>query len=201
MYVSVSELKAEGVDPDVTNSRINSSILLAQSYIDKMTRQWFEPREMTVLLDGGRTVFFLPLFCISLSEVKIDDELLTADDYYLYNRYYPDDRMNPKIRFARKTTKGFQNISLKGYFGYVESDSSTPLDIKKICKKMALVETKQMSDSERRDLIDRGRIIEEETDGHRYKLEAINSTNEFTGDAEIDSILRAYRAPIGIGLA
>jgi hypothetical protein len=198
MYVTVQEVIDECGEG--SPERIKDAILLAQQYIEKVTGQWFETRELTMLIDGrGQTTEFLPVFAYSISSIKESDVELDTDEFYVYNRYFPDDRKNPKIVFTSALSIGRQNLSITGMFGYVESDKTTPILIKKVCKKLALTEIGLLSDGDRRDAIDRGRIIEETTDGHSYTLASVASTGGATGDAEIDQVLMMYKAPIWIG--
>lgn len=200
MYVTIEELTAEGAEG--TDDRKTNAIVLAQSYIDKMTGQWFDKKSKTIKFDGkSQSLLFLPFFAISISKIEVDDSEISEDDYVLYNRFYPDDRNNPKIKFEYNLPKGSLNISITGDFGYVEEDESTPAQIKKICLLLALNEVGELSDTSRRDVIDRGRIIEEDTDGHSYKLSDVFSSGGFTGDPEIDAVLRAYQSPMKIGVA
>lgn len=197
MYTDVQDVTAEC--SDASPARIKSAILLAEKYIERMTGQWFELRSTTMKFDGrGSKLLQLPVFAFDISEITIDDSALSADDFTLYNRFMPDDRENPKIIFASKMSGGNLNVEITGRFGYVESDESTPLLIQKVCNKLAIVEANLLSDEDRNDVIARGRVIEEETDEHMYKLSALTASGTFTGDSEIDQVLVTYRKPLGV---
>ena len=43
------------------------------------------------------------------------------------------------------------------------------------------------------------RVIEEWTDGHKYKLADLSASGSLTGDLEVDNILIEYSRPIDIG--
>lgn len=195
MYVTHDEMQKEGID--APSARLDNTIALAQNYIELMTGQFFELKTMTMKFDGGKKVLFLPVFAYSLTGITIDGDSLDEDDYTLYNRFTPDDRFNPKVIFKTKPVSGNLNIELTGEFGFVESDGSTPEQIKKVCKKLVIHEIPQLTDDAGNDYLDRSRIVEEDTDGHSYRLSEIVGTGQFTGDPEIDRILSSYQAPIG----
>ena len=64
MYCSVEDLRACGVtDEQADDAKLESLIKLSCGYIDTMTRQWFEPRELEIKLDGhGGKILKLPVF-------------------------------------------------------------------------------------------------------------------------------------------
>ena len=199
MYVSVEEAIAEGAEG--SPSRIKKAIMLAQAYIEKMTGQWFELRNKTLYFGGkNQKTLFLPIFVYSISQLLINDSEVDADNYILYNSILlPDDRNNPKIVFDYNISKGTRNIAITGDVGYIDDDESTPVLIKNICIKLALNHILPLSDPERSDGIDRSRIIKETTDGHSYELGQLASAGGYTGDPEIDAVLRSHQAPIKIG--
>ena len=196
MYVTVEEVEDEGEEG--TSERITKAIMLAQAYIERMTGQWFELRNKTLYFDGkDKKTLFLPIFVYSISQIMINDS--EVDDYTLYNGFFPDDRYNPKIVFAYKTSKGRRNVAITGQIGFVDENQETPVLIKNICIKLALNHIKTLADPERTDGIDRSRIVKETTDGHSYELGQLASAGGYTGDPEIDAVLRSHQAPIKIG--
>lgn len=53
-YALVSDLRAEGVTAaEATDARLMRLIRLASQYVDRMTGRFFEPRPMTLALDGS----------------------------------------------------------------------------------------------------------------------------------------------------
>jgi hypothetical protein len=210
MYIDIDYLVKEGLtEAAQQTSRATMAIQMAQQYIEKMTEQFFEKTVKTLLLDGeGTSTILLPIFCIDITTLKIhtyniygvpeweDIDPEDAEDYVLYNRFFPDDRVNPKIEMTFDVQKGKQNIQIIGNFGYVESDESTPLLIKKICAKLAMHEFEILMSSDRGDDRQRARILEEKTDGHSYKLGECMIAGIYTGDPEIDSVLIHYKRPI-----
>jgi len=203
-YCFPGDLEDEGIGITDTD-RINDSIAKAGALIDLLTGQWFELRTKTFIYDGGQKIYFLPLFCNEITSLKVDSKELTTG-FYLYNRFNPDDRENPKIKFDSKVTAGNMILSISGQFGYVEEDETTPLQIKQICTKLAIGYIGKMEDLGEGygDIVNRGRIKKEVTDGHSYDLDSMlanGSMGALTGDTEIDTILTQYRKPIDIEVA
>jgi hypothetical protein len=200
-YCDPTDLANEGVDIS-DSARIQTSITKACEYIDLMTGQWFELRAKDFTLDGGQKIYFLPVFCNSISSINVDGAILSEDDYTLYNRFSPDDRENPKIKFISKVIAGDLNLIISGDFGYVTSLGETPGPINHICTKLAIGYIGHMGeeDPEYRDIIDRGRVVKEVTDRHSYDLgKLIEAGGLITGDPEIDNTIAMYRKPIDIG--
>lgn len=192
-YVTVQNMRDEGLSDTVKypDGQVQLAIDLASQYIDRTTRQWFESRSLTVLLDGqGSDRLFLPVPVITLAELYINlrfdaSEVLPAADYVVYNgRSLPDDRYNPKVELVnmrrslfqvgslsygkRVFMKGKRNQKLVGAFGFTEADNSTPKMIQRACKKMALrfVDKLAENGTGTTGSTNSGTVIGESTDGH-----------------------------------
>jgi hypothetical protein len=116
-YCTLAEMRAEGLtDPPYSDAWIESKITLASRYIDKQTRRFFEPRDLTLRVDGeGGTALRLRHPIISISAVNLILELGTGydtqevdlDDLVIYNRHLtqglidPDDRVTPRLETYR----------------------------------------------------------------------------------------------------
>ena len=152
MYATVADLRAEGVtEVAASDSRIESLIALAGSYIERITGRFFEPREMELTVDGmGGRVLPLGHPIIAVDAVLIDSSPFSTADtpidpslYRVYNRHLtqgmvlPDDRDNPKLEFvgggelaaAGLDTglvwpRGQQNVLVRGVFGYTDPDNT-----------------------------------------------------------------------------
>jgi hypothetical protein len=104
--------------------------------------------------------------------------------------------------------KGRQNQEIKGTFGYVEEDGSTPKLIKRALTLLVIEKlTRPAYSGSAGPSVPPpilGTVIEEETDGHRLKYsQEAQATRNFglsgiTNDPEILDIVKLYRAPIGI---
>lgn len=209
MYATKAELIAEGAPADISDERATRAIQLASDYIDLMTGQWFEDRAIDYMTNGtGQRMIFLPVFVRAVQSITVDSSLLDQSEYTVYNRFFPDDRRNPKIEFANPLPSGRLNVKISGTFGYVDkkvveqaTSYVTPEQIKKICLMLALGEVDTLSSDSRRDIIDRGRIKEEQTDRHSYTLSDVLGAGAYTGVPEIDQVLIAFRKPLGVGMA
>jgi len=202
-YCEIADIRAEGITQEIMPAgEVTKLINLACDYIDKVTGQWFEARQKIIKLDGrGGEILQLPVFLIRPELIRIDG--VTIDDYILYNRISPeDDRKYPKIYRELKWPKGIQNIWIKGQWGYVEEDGSTPLLIKRAAIKLFLYNFPALNDAEAQEEKNlQGKIRLERTDGHEYELfenasSTANSGNSLlTGDDEIDGILKYFMKP------
>lgn len=151
LYALPSDLRAEGVTVGMASDvRLYQSILLASKQFEQFTRQFFEPRYLTLALDGNGSVavlldqpiialdeLFFASITLFLSELPID-----ATAYRVYNRHLaglmtPDDRLNPRLELygiedyvatwalqGARFPRGKQNVSVKGVFGFTDPDGS-----------------------------------------------------------------------------
>lgn len=157
-YATVAQVRLEGSIPSsgigaVSDARIVAQIELASRMIDRYTRRWFNPRPMTMRLDGdGRRGIMIGPPIISISGITIlgvDTDTvrpIDASSYRVYNRHLsglldPDDRQNPMIELTSvdaryehgliessfeiyRWPEGTQNLEISGVFGYTEADGS-----------------------------------------------------------------------------
>jgi hypothetical protein len=118
-YALVSDLRAEGVtEADATDVRLARLLRLASQYVDRMTGRFFEPRALTLAVDGsgGRAQLLgHPIICVR--EVKLIVALaaelgelpVTPSSFRVYNRHLiqgltdPDDRENPRLEFFHES--------------------------------------------------------------------------------------------------
>lgn len=223
-YVTVEDVRAVGVPDPPTDEEVEAKILLWSQLVDRITRQFFEPRDGTYETDGNdSSVMFLPIPIITCTAVYANDDFTTpvsSDRYRVYNSRGPitDDRKNPKIslhgsgdiftstpRYRSIFAKGSRNQRVVGTWGYTESDGSTPAAIKHAVLKLV-----------RRDLMAGvgttpgtppdppvgGVVIMEITDGHTIQYANTSpvtgrpGTSACTGDIEVDKILELYKGPI-----
>jgi hypothetical protein len=118
-YALVSDLRAEGVSAsEATDARLARLIRLASRYIDRMTGRFFEPRPMTLTLDGsGGRILLLGHPIIAVRDVtllvampvEVGELPVTPDFFRVYNRHLtqglldPDDRENPRLEFFHES--------------------------------------------------------------------------------------------------
>lgn len=222
-YVTVEDVRAVGVPDPPTDEEVEASILLWSQFVDRVTRQFFEPREGTYETDGNdSSILFLPIPIITCTALYANDNFTTpvsSDRYRVYNSRGPitDDRKNPKISLhgsgdiwssalnRSAFVRGARNQRVVGTWGYTESDGSTPAAIRHAVLKLV-----------RRDLMAQvgttpgtppdpptgGVVIMEITDGHTIQyantspIPSRPGTVACTGDVEVDKILELYKGPI-----
>ena len=118
-YALVSDLRAEGVSAtEATDARLARLIRLASQYVERMTGRFFEPRSMTLTLDGsGGRILLLGHPIIAVRDVTLliampvnVGELPVAPSFFrVYNRHLtqgllePDDRENPRLEFFHES--------------------------------------------------------------------------------------------------
>ncbi len=206
-YITINDLKAEGLADNADESRTNRLINLACAWFDKVTGQWFESRDFTedapLLLDGsGKATLHLPVPIIEITKVIVDDEEVDPDDYVIYNRRSPDDRGNPKIVMVDGVwASGRLNVALVGTFGYcdfvmagepAELTPVTPELVKQVLMKLVMREMPQVMTSAGQTERRMSTVTSETTDGHSYTLEKLAASGGLTGDPDIDNVVALY---------
>lgn len=127
-YVTVEELRDEGVAASLTDARLLRAIQRASNLIDAWTHRFFAPRAMTMLLDGtGHDILQIGHPIISIQQVRVlspestiqrPDDWIELPTYRVYNRHLtqglldPDDRQNPKIQYVNSWEGTRRLISL-----------------------------------------------------------------------------------------
>lgn len=197
-YCTVQNVRDEGLTdvaayPDAT---VQTSILLWQQLIDRVTRQWFEARPLTLELDGNDSgVLHFPAPIIEITSLKLNSSPsdLDPDSYEVYDsRTFPDDRRNPRIKLVRGDTlrdiytaplhngelrfrKGRRNQEIVGTFGFLEEDDSTPGLITRALCKLVIEKLTNPTLADPANPVTPpppvlGSLLEEWTDGHRVKF-------------------------------
>lgn len=234
-YCTVAELRALGVPdetatpPGPTDAQLLEKIKLAQQLFERATRNWFVPRTLQFKFDGtdSDTIHFgIPIIDVEWLKLNRDPTNLDPGNYAVYNaRSYPDDRRNPRLKLIRteeirdiytapltfgqlKFRKGRQNQEIRGTFGFVEDDMSTPLPVKEAVCRMTIERLSQpafgTSIISPPSVSGGGSIVEEWTDGHKLKYAVAtpiarkSGLQGFTTDPFAQDVIRAFRAPLGI---
>lgn len=217
-YVTVAELREEGItEAMATDDQLLEKIGRWSGHIDKLTGQWFEPRSLTLLLDGeGSRRLTLDHPIIDITEILIEDDEtpVPVEEYAVYNRHMTgqvggdDDRNDPHVDFRRGRTwpDGRQNISVEGRFGYTDPPGppgTTPEDIKRACMLLVVQDLPALGDyDERLENFLKLRLISEKT---RDQSQAYGTPRKsgasgyLTGNEEIDQLLEHYMGPLEIG--
>ncbi len=212
MYATVDDLRAEGVTAaQATDERLTALIEEAGSTIDRITGWFFEPRSLTLRMDGrGTASLEPPVPPIALDRLAIDTTELSLDpaDLVLVGAPVAPGFAAPRISLTRGRTfpKGTANVTAEGRWGFTEPDGTpegrTPLEIRRACMLLVLRSLPLLADDDSSgEARSRWRIIEERTRDQSYRLDPDSRTASFTGDPEVDSILARYRRPGGLGAA
>lgn len=223
MYASVAEVRAEGVPPaSATDARLVALIDEATRTIDKVTRQFFEPRRVTLRLDGrGTPTLELPVPPIELTRLSVDSEGMQPFPFVGASPFgfgldpsvllvvgapigpgYDGARLT--LRHGLAFPKGHGNIIAEGRWGYTEDDGSpdgrTPLAVKRACILLVLRGLHPLADDAAFEARSRWRIIEERTRDQSYRLDSNRGGGlSLTGDPEVDALLALYvrTSPVG----
>jgi len=231
-YITVSDVRKAGLTDGTKypDADVMAAIETWQAFIDRATRQWFAPRVYTAELDGTDSDALhlgVPIISIEYLQINNSGVDLSAEYYKVYSAIgYRDDRRNPRIKLTAENArpsiynagstsrifrKGRQNQIVKGVFGFVEADGSTPLLIKRALTKLVVEKLTQPiygADPADAPPIVVGALLEESTDGHSRKwgyaggetAKSKPGLSGITNDPEILNIIKLYRAPIGIAV-
>ena len=115
-YLTVTEMRDEGVTTtEASDTFLAARIATASRYIDRATGRFFEPRKMTLLLDGAghhdlwlqQPIIYIESITLISTSTTSPETPVSADLYRVYNRHLsqglikPDDRDNPRIELIR----------------------------------------------------------------------------------------------------
>lgn len=160
-YATLADARAEGVPTTIIDSVVQAKLDQWSQFVDEATKQWFEPRAVTLMLDGNNSrTLFLPVPIITVTALYMNSDftnVISPNLYAVYNRQDAarDDRRNPMIKLAGSGLGVFdaadfrrgmafcigeQNQKVVGTFGFTESDGSTPKLIKRAVLKLAIKE-------------------------------------------------------------
>lgn len=159
--MTVAEARAQGVPSTIDDADIQEQLDRWSEFMDAATKQWFEARTLSLMLDGNNSrTLFLPVPIITVTALYVNSNFtnpLTANLYAVYNRRdaLRDDRRNPMIklqgsglgvfdaadfRMGSMFVIGEQNQRIDGSFGFTEADGTTPRLIKRAVLKLAIRE-------------------------------------------------------------
>jgi hypothetical protein len=211
VYATVADLRVEGVTLAMaSNARVRALLEEASRTIDRVTGWFFEPRELSLRLDGrGTPTLELPAPPIRIERLAIGgaELFLTDDTALVVGAPVGPGFDGPRItlRHGLVFPRGAGNVEATGLFGYTEPDGSatgrTPLSIRRACMLLVLRWLHPLSGDASHDARNRWRIVEERTRDQSYKLGAISTTATFSGDPEVDTILLRYMRPALMGAA
>jgi hypothetical protein len=206
-YASLAELRAEGVSESVADdARIERALADATATIDRLCGWFFEPRDLTIRLDGrGRRSLLLPVPVIRLDSVEVDERPVPLDEVRPDGAPITAGFVEPRIvRSGGHFPRGVQNVRLTGRFGYTlangTADGMTPPPVRRAALLLAVRSLPGLATDAGRDARDAWRIIEERTRDQAVKFQP-DTVGLLTGIAEVDRLLAPYRRPRPIGAA
>ncbi len=210
MYATVADLRDEGItELQAPDERLLALIEEATMMIDRATGCFFEPRNMTIRINGrGTPSIKPPVPPILLDEISLNNSDFSPNlsDIIIVGAPIQPGFSSPMMTLIHGQIfpRGDHNIEVKGLFGYTEEDGTltgrTPLEIRRACMLIVLRWIPRLGDSDAsEDARNRWRIIEEKTRDQSYKLASISSAAQLTGDPDIDAILVRYSRPSGLG--
>jgi hypothetical protein len=224
IYASIEDIREfSGLTPSqVSDEGVFAAIQLWQEVIERICRQWFYPKSLTLEVNGNDSdVLHFGVPIISVSEVYINGgvEALDSSAYKVYLDY-----RDPKICLTHaqqiadlytaalrggdaRFYKGYQNQRIVGVFGHVITGNKAPRPIRRALTKLVtekLVAQYGAGASGGTSTVIAGTVVSETTDGHSisYGVQSTNSRRSgllgITSDMEILDIFALYRAPIGV---
>lgn len=224
-YISPQRLRDEWLtEAKMSTPRLLAMIKTAQAYVERRCRQPFRPIRHTYKLAGNNThtlQFSIPI--IGVEYVSIYDTQMDQNTFAVFNipthndapGWLPEDnRANPKIRISEepslfsstslqrygRITGGARNIGVKGVWGCLEPDGTTPEGIAQAMLYMIFANAPRLNAGESPSQMG-GVVISETTDRHsieyagRTVLGQIDAS-PFAKSAEAEELLRQWKGPI-----
>ncbi len=212
-YATVADLRAEGItETQATDERLQALIEEAGLMIDNICGWFFEPRQLTLKLDGRGTRSIEPpyplIVAMSLAVNGADHTSALSEVINVGAPILPG-FVAPRIAWRAERgwifPKGEGNVEIRGWWGYTESGGAgnrgrTPLVIKRACMMLVMRLLPPLGDTDEvNDVRNQWRIVEEKTRDQTIKLATPVAALSVTGDPDIDAILLRYRRPSGLG--
>lgn len=133
LYAGLADLRSEGYnDPPYSDAQLERALAWAREFVEKATRNWFNPRYRVVKLDGRRNRagdegmgFNLPHPIIAAMEVEVDGTEIEREGFATYNRHLtdgisvPSDPSNPRLVFNDIIEYPFhrRHLPIESWFG------------------------------------------------------------------------------------
>jgi len=218
-YVTVQDIKDSTDVGTLSDAAIEKIIKENMSYIDMRTRNFFNEREITMNVEGNNSSLLhlgIPIIEIEYMKINGEDDDLPVSYYQVFNnRTYPDDRRNPRIKLFGNDRSIYTGVSrgtflrgymttIKGKFGFIEEDGSTPSLIQKAVIALVVNDIKNPIDEQISSGTGGAPLVKrrEKTDMHEIEYFDPNtgssSITKSPGDIGIkivDDVVKLYRAP------
>jgi hypothetical protein len=212
VYATVEEARAEGISPAVaSDARLTALLADASAFVDSATGWFFEPRALTLRLDGGGSATIEPPYPpIRIDALVVDggSMSLAADDLVVEGAPVLPGFLAPflTLRRGRVFRRDRGNVEVRGIWGYTDPDGTpfgaTPAAIRTVTLQLVVRALPLLGDAAAwSDTRLRWRLAEERTRDQSYRLHKPELTTHLTGDPEIDAVLLRHRRPSGLGAA
>lgn len=214
-YATLQQVRDEGLTvAEAADGRVNALLIEATLTIDRITGQFFETRAITMEIYGrGIKWLHLPVFAQTVTAVRFLDRsnstttVVPATAYHVFDRFFPDDRYNPRLELLVDEVIPPTQISfwargsayeVDATWGWVESDNSTPAQITRACILLVVMWAGELADPDT-EMDRRSSDLESiQVQGRREQYGGPTSIGTITGSVEVDRILAAYRRPIEV---
>jgi hypothetical protein len=213
VYASVADLRAEGVTPAMAgDARLAALLTDASAFVESVTGWFFEPRELTLRMDGrGHRSIEPPFPPIRIDALTVEYEgalSIAPADLVVEGAPVAPSFAGPRLtlRHGRRFPKGVANVTASGLWGYMEADGTatgrTPAAIRTVTMQLVLRALPVLTDGDAWESArHRWRLAEERTRDQAYRLNPPTFSTFITGDPDIDLVLQRYRRPPGLGAA
>src|SRR5262249_55040294 len=153
----------------------------AGRYVERVTGRWFEPRALTLTLNGrGSRGLLLDHPIIAIEWIKTEAGAVDLESVRVFNRHVtegllePDARNSPRIDLVApfalgpRWQRGSRNITVRGVFGFTDPDGSaegeTPLLIRRVVQLLVMKDLAKLANvDDRFDARERYRLVSERT--------------------------------------
>lgn len=223
-YVTVAEVRAEGVPATISDDIISLRIKKWEAIIERLTGQVYyviSPGELEFEGNNSDILHFnLPLIAVTSLRVNNDTDAMSADEYRVFNGRRPpqDDRQNPKIMLTGLRSNSLytkhhgmfqQGMSqyVTATWGYVDDDPDnpgsfiTPPPIQDCVKQMVTLELNGYYESGGGvAMIPTTPLRRERTDAHEVEYQLVRDARVTWSmlPKHIADTLALYRGPIQV---
>jgi hypothetical protein len=207
-YATLEDLRSEGFSAeDIPDARAQRALDDASALIDAVTGQFFEPRQLSIVLEGrGAASLWLPVPVIRVDRLLVDGNPWSSDLAGLVIVGAPVVRGLDGPRITRRYgvfPRGASTV-IEGLWGYTEPNGSTvgrtPLAIRRACLLMVTRLAPPLADDASVEARQQPQIIEERTRDQSFRLAAPPERAPFlVGDAEVDALLWPFVRPPSMG--
>src|SRR5687767_2000673 len=138
-YATLEDLRSEGFSAEeIPDDRAQQALADASALIDAVTGQFFEPRSLTLVLEGrGAPSLWLPVPVLRVDQLVVNGEAWPGDlrDLVVIGAPVVPGSNGPRITRLRGEFRVRAPVAVTGLWGYTEADGTsfgrTPLAIRR----------------------------------------------------------------------